>query len=159
MAPMRLGFALVGVLAIAGCALFRPSIGDDLIGPVWIVTDIDGEEVPFGEIYLTFDGNTATLITHIGMPPPPGGGLMPRCRESVSEVAMDTDGRALNFIEFVPLELSAREDAPCDAALAALHDRIAAALRGNESWEPTSDTRIELVGTSRVGLENADPGS
>ena len=131
-----------------GCA--PAAEADDLTAPVWMVESIDGQAVPFDEIYLYFDGNAATLVTHFAVPPA-GGGRLPRCRESVSEVVMDAGTDAMSFVEFVDLELSEPQEVPCDPELRALHDRIARALRENESWELTGTT-LELIGTSRVRL-------
>jgi hypothetical protein len=153
----RLARSLLAVAVATGLAACDVVIDDaeDLAGSSWIVTEIDGDEVPFDEIFLSFDGpdiDSASLVTHIVLEG--ARGVAPRCREGVTEVAMDTDGHALNFIGFDDIDLRGNQDAPCDAGLSALHDRIAAALRNNESWEATSDT-LELIGTSRIHLVRA----
>ena len=147
--------SLVATL-LAGCGGF--ATGQDLIGTAWSVTQLDGEVLPEGEVYLFLDSDSATLTTHLGRPHRFEGNVATRCRESVSELVMDTDGQALNFNGFVPRELSRRDDVPCDESLQQLHDRVADALGGNDSWEATSDSTIDLVGTSRVTLEG-DGGS
>lgn len=143
-----------GLLALAWLMTSCGVIADaeQLADSSWVVVEIDGEAVPSDEIYLFFDSlDSASLVTHIVFR---GGGRALRCREGTSDVAMDTDGHALNFTGFEENPLSGPEREPCGAELMDLHDRIAQALRENESWEATADT-LELIGTSRVRLEQS----
>ncbi len=142
--------AVVGPLLLAFAEVLVHD-ADDLLGTSWTVAEIDGDTVPEGEVYLFLDAESASLVTHIVLGT---GGLSPRCRESVSEVVMDTDGHALNFTGFDDLRLSLREQRPCDEALSGLHHRIALALRHNESWRATGE-ELELLGTSRIRLLQA----
>jgi hypothetical protein len=137
--------ALFGL--IAGCGIMPDA--RDLPESTWTVVEVDGEAVPAGEIYLLFGVETATLRTRVDG----ARGGIPGCRDSVSEIVWDSDGHALNFLGFVDERLGAQ---PCDPAMAALHDRIAGALRDNESWESDAES-LQLIGTSRVRLLPADP--
>src|SRR5688500_16453898 len=136
------------VIAVAGCGTGLTD-AEELAGPVWMVVDIDGEPVPFDEVYFWFNSSeltSATLATHIVAR---GRGRMPRCRESVSDIAMDVDGNALTFDGFDDVPMSDPSTASCAQELADLHDRIALALEENQCWERTSD-RLVLSGANQV---------
>lgn len=139
---------VVLVLLTSACASGPIADAAALDQTQWTVLEIDGEPVPTNEIHLSFDSlDRVTLVTHYASHSP--GGLLPRCRWAESAIPMDTDGHALNFIGFEDIDMNANQHRTCDAALEALHDRIAVALRGNDSWEVSAET-LELIGTSRV---------
>ena len=144
---------LVGNASCSGGPFTDVTEPDELVNPIWMVVEIDDEPVPFDEVYFWFSSElkSATLATHIVAR---GGGVAPRCRESVSEVNLDIDGDRLTITGFEDVRLVGRR-ASCDQALADLHDRIAHALEKTESWERTSETLI-LSGASRVTLESGD---
>ena len=147
-------FLAVAIVAVVGPMLLlfaeaRLRETDDLAGSSWAVVAIDGDPVPAEEMYLFLDGETASLVTHIVVR---GGGLAPRCRDSVSVFDMDTDRHALHFTGFEDVPLNARTRASCDESLSELHDRASAALDGTESWAQSED-RVDLTGTNRVVLE------
>jgi hypothetical protein len=146
--------AMVAIVSIAACAGDMITEADELANPMWMVTEIDGIPVPYDEVYFWFNSSeltSASLSTHIV---PAGGGRAPRCRESASEIAMDVDGDRLTFAGFEDVPLNASSRVPCDQELADLHDRIALALRENESWQRTSETLV-LRGSSEVRLESS----
>ncbi len=135
------------VIVTSGCDVVQDA--DELAGTTWIVIAVDDEDVPAGEVLLWLDADTATLITQpqLGIRTAP---FKRRCAESESSISMDTDGHALEFSPFTE-----DEGGPfCDPGMAELHDRIAEALHGTETWEATSGA-LELVGISRVRLESA----
>lgn len=152
-------FLAIAVLAVMGPVLLtfveaRVKDADDLTGSSWTVIGIDGQPVPDGEIYLFIDAESAQLATHIVVR---GGGLAPRCRWGEAEIVMDTDGHAMNFGYFEDVPMSARTRTSCDEALSDLHDRIAQALRHNESWRAEGED-VELIGTNRIRLRQAGRG-
>lgn len=134
---------LCGLVA-SGCAAIQDA--EELPFTTWQVVEIDGDEVPSGEVLLSLDANAATLLTE----PMVGNRNVTRhCAESTSEMVWDSDGHALHFTGF-------EDDGSrvlCRPGMEELHARISTALRDNEKWEATSEG-LNLIGSSRLRLES-----
>ena len=134
----RRGAAVVALATVAasGCA---PSQDPALIADSrWVLTAADAVEVPAGQVYLRFEGHSATLVTQ---PEQRSRFASPSCAFTVFEVALGPDGQ---------LTFPSSSDGTgliCEPGMAEVHLRVAEALSATESWQVTGD-RLDLAGGS-----------